>query len=71
MGIGTDGSVTGIDDLAAYQGALEKEIVERVAAGIGARGERADTYPFWWTCAVRTSSASWPACWPRGGSSPG
>ncbi|CAN5465743.1 dipeptidase [soil metagenome] len=46
VGIGTDGSVTGIDDLAAYQGALEKEIAERVAAGIGAKGERADTYPF-------------------------
>ncbi|WP_340645433.1 membrane dipeptidase [Phenylobacterium sp.] len=46
VGIGTDGSVTGIDDLAAYQGALEKEIAERQAAGIGAKGERADTYPF-------------------------
>lgn len=46
VGIGTDGSVTPIDDLAAYQGALEKEIAERAAAGIGAKGERADTYPF-------------------------
>ncbi|MES2340532.1 MAG: membrane dipeptidase [Pseudomonadota bacterium] len=46
VGLGTDGSVTAIDDLAAYQGALEKEIAERQAAGIGAKGERADTYPF-------------------------
>lgn len=46
VGLGTDGSITAIDDLAAYQDALEKEIAERQAAGIGAKGERADTYPF-------------------------
>ncbi|MBP8245889.1 MAG: membrane dipeptidase [Phenylobacterium sp.] len=46
VGLGTDGAITAIDDLAAYQGALEKEIAERQAAGIGAKGERADTYPF-------------------------
>ncbi|MBF5092793.1 MULTISPECIES: dipeptidase [unclassified Novosphingobium] len=46
VGIGTDGSVTQIDDLVAYQAALAKEIAERQAAGISAAGERADTYPF-------------------------
>ncbi len=46
VGIGTDGSVTTIDDLAAYRGRLAKEVAERAAAGIGARGERADTLPF-------------------------
>lgn len=46
VGIGTDGSVVGVDDLAVYQGALEKEIAERRAAGISASGERPDTYPF-------------------------
>jgi len=46
VGIGTDGSVTQIDDLVPYQAALAKEIAERQAAGIGAAGERADTYPF-------------------------
>ncbi|WP_114239401.1 dipeptidase [Dyella sp. C9] len=46
VGIGTDGSVTQIDDLKAYQAALAKEIAERQAAGISAAGERPDTYPF-------------------------
>lgn len=46
VGVGTDGSITGVDDLALYQGALEKEIAERRAAGISASGERPDTYPF-------------------------
>jgi membrane dipeptidase len=46
VGIGTDGSVTGIDDLKAYQGALAREVAARQKAGIGAKGERADTYPF-------------------------
>jgi membrane dipeptidase len=46
VGIGTDGSVTAIDDLAAYQASLAKEVAERAKAGIGAKGERADTYPF-------------------------
>ncbi|RDJ00637.1 peptidase M19 [Dyella solisilvae] len=46
VGIGTDGSVTQIDDLKAYQTALAKEIAERRAAGISAAGERPDTFPF-------------------------
>ncbi len=46
VGIGTDGDVTGIDDLAGYQAALEKHVAGRAAAGIGASGERADTFPF-------------------------
>jgi membrane dipeptidase len=46
VGIGTDGTVTGIDDLAAYASDLAKEHERRVAAGIAAKGERADTYPF-------------------------
>ncbi len=46
VGIGTDGDVTAIDDLAAYQADLAKEVAERAKAGIGAKGERADTYPF-------------------------
>jgi membrane dipeptidase len=46
VGIGTDGSVTQIDDLHAYQTMLAKEIAQRQAAGISAAGERPDTYPF-------------------------
>ncbi|WP_132391723.1 membrane dipeptidase [Novosphingobium sp. PhB165] len=46
VGIGTDGTVTQIDDLVAYRAALAKEIAERRAAGISAAGERPDTYPF-------------------------
>jgi membrane dipeptidase len=46
VGIGTDGEVTAIDDLAAYRSRLAAEIAARAAAGIGAKGERADTYPF-------------------------
>jgi membrane dipeptidase len=46
VGIGTDGSVTQIDDLEVYQAALAKEIAQRTAAGISAAGERPDTYPF-------------------------
>jgi membrane dipeptidase len=46
VGLGTDGDITGIDDLKAYQAHLEKEVADRAAAGIGATGERADTYPF-------------------------
>jgi membrane dipeptidase len=46
VGIGTDGSVTQIDDLKVYQAALAKEIAQRTAAGISAAGERPDTYPF-------------------------
>ncbi len=46
VGIGTDGDVTGIDDLNQYQSFLEKQIADRARTGLGATGERADTYPF-------------------------
>jgi membrane dipeptidase len=46
VGIGTDGDVTAVDNLAAYRSHLAKEVAERAKAGIGAKGERADTYPF-------------------------
>lgn len=46
VGIGTDGTVTQIDDLKAYEAVLAKEIAARQAAGISAKGERPDTYPF-------------------------
>ena len=46
VGIGTDGTVTAIDDLDAYRSHLAHEVAERAKAGIGATGERADTYPF-------------------------
>lgn len=46
VGIGTDGPVTAIDDLGAYQAHLAQEVAARAASGIGAKGERSDTYPF-------------------------
>jgi len=46
VGIGTDGDTTGIDDLQAYSSHLAKEVADRAKAGLGATGERADTYPF-------------------------
>ena len=46
VGIGTDGSVTEIDDLDAYRVRLAEHVAERARAGVGAAGERADTYPF-------------------------
>ena len=46
VGVGTDGAVTTIDDLGVYQAHLAREVADRAAAGIGAKGERADTYPF-------------------------
>jgi membrane dipeptidase len=46
VGIGTDGPVTAIDDLEAYRARLAEQVAERQAAGVGAAGERADTYPF-------------------------
>jgi len=46
VGIGTDGSVTAIDDLQAYMAVLAREIAARQAAGVSAAGERADTLPF-------------------------
>ncbi len=46
IGIGTDGDATGIDDLNQYQSFLAKQIADRAKTGLGATGERADTYPF-------------------------
>jgi membrane dipeptidase len=46
VGIGTDGGTTQIDDLEAYKVALAKEHEQRVAKGVSAPGERADTHPF-------------------------
>ena len=46
VGIGTDGTVSQIDDLQAYQAVLAREIEKRRAAGISAAGESADAYPF-------------------------
>ena len=46
VGIGTDGGTTPIDDLDAYKVALAKEHADRVAKGVAAAGEGADTHPF-------------------------
>ncbi|MFK0168886.1 dipeptidase [Streptomyces sp. NPDC090306] len=46
VGIGTDGSVTSIDDLDAYREQLVEHVAQRQAAGVSAAGERADTLPF-------------------------
>ena len=46
VGIGTDGTTTPIDDLAAYRSALVREIEARRAAGISTAGEGPDTFPF-------------------------
>jgi membrane dipeptidase len=46
VGIGTDGSVTSIDDLDAYREKLAGHVAERARAGVAAAGERADTLPF-------------------------
>ena len=46
VGIGTDGTVSQIDDLQAYQAVLAREIEERRTAGISAAGESPDAYPF-------------------------
>jgi membrane dipeptidase len=44
--IGTDGTVSQIDDMKAYLEELKAEVEARKAAGIGATGERADIVPF-------------------------
>jgi membrane dipeptidase len=46
VGIGTDGSITSIDDLDAYRATLAEHVAQRQAAGVSAAGERADTFPF-------------------------
>lgn len=46
VGIGTDGTVSKIDDMPGYMKALEQEVMERRASGISAPGERPDIVPF-------------------------
>ena len=46
VGIGTDGPVTAIDDLDAYRATLAEHVELRRQAGVGAAGERSDTFPF-------------------------
>ncbi|WP_392972206.1 dipeptidase [Streptomyces sp. LN245] len=46
VGIGTDGTVTSIDDLDAYRSHLVEHVALRRQAGVGAAGERDDTLPF-------------------------
>jgi membrane dipeptidase len=46
VGIGTDGTVSKVDDLAAYRAALRAEIEKRRIAGIGATGESAEVVNF-------------------------
>jgi membrane dipeptidase len=67
VGLGTDGTITQVDDLKTYESALAKEIADRRAAGISAAGERPDTYPFAVDLRGPTSSASWRDCWRRKG----
>jgi membrane dipeptidase len=45
VGIGTDGPITGVDDMPAYRRRIAKEVAQRKAMGIGARGENPDTIP--------------------------
>lgn len=46
VGIGTDGTITSIDDLDAYRAHLAEHVALRREAGVGAAGERGDTLPF-------------------------
>ena len=46
VGIGTDGGVTGIDDLEKWKKAFAEQINHRRALGISAPGERSDSYIF-------------------------
>lgn len=46
VGIGTDGTVTTVDDLDAYRVRLAEHVAARRESGAGATGERADTTPF-------------------------
>lgn len=46
VGIGTDGTITSIDDLDTYRTHLAEHVALRRAAGVGAAGERSDTLPF-------------------------
>jgi membrane dipeptidase len=46
VGIGTDGTVTTIDDLDTYRHRLAEQIALRQEAGVSAAGERSDAFPF-------------------------
>jgi membrane dipeptidase len=46
VGLGTDGELSAIDDMPAYMAALQKEVEQRRASGIGATGERGDIVKF-------------------------
>jgi len=45
VGIGTDGPITGVDDMPGYRRRMAKQVADRRASGIGARGENPDTIP--------------------------
>ncbi len=46
VALGTDGNLPKIDDMEKYWAALKKDVEQRRAAGIGAKGERADIATF-------------------------
>jgi membrane dipeptidase len=46
VGLGTDGGTTAIDDIEGYRAAAAKDVEDRAKAGIGAKGERPDIFPF-------------------------
>jgi len=46
VGIGTDGTIPGVDDMKAFIKAQEIEVEQRRASGIGAKGERGDIVKF-------------------------
>jgi len=46
VGIGTDGAITGVDDMTAFRARIAKEVAERRKAGVSATGENPDTLPF-------------------------
>ncbi|WP_417319221.1 dipeptidase [Emcibacter sp.] len=45
VGIGTDNSVTGIDDMPAFKAKIRKEVAERAKLGVSAPGESGDIVP--------------------------
>ena len=46
VGIGTDGTIPAIDDMAKFMAEFKAEVEMRRATGIGAKGERADIVTF-------------------------
>lgn len=46
VGLGTDGSVTAVDDLQAYRAGIAKQVEDRRARGISAPGESAEAMTF-------------------------